>query len=159
MTDKLIRRLENNLMTIGSGVIAFGFWSFIKFVLSVLVLGNDYLNIQDREDTKIFTVTAWVFAILSALVYLWIGLSARKQSKGKKMTVLYLIMAAWIITFSTITIILEFLSIITLSDKLESLIITLIIDVTRMVILLELFCSAIKLRVLKKQKAKVGNAA
>lgn len=147
-----IRRLESNLTTIGTGVIAFGFWGFLKFVLSYLFLGAQSVGIED-DATVVLTVFAWGFAILTPLVYFWIGMSARAEGRGKRKSVLYLLMVGWIIFFSTIVILLELYSLTALNDWFE-IIVTLIIDLTRYVFLIELMVYSISLRKLRKEQSR-----
>ncbi|MBQ3330684.1 MAG: hypothetical protein IJG87_05850 [Ruminococcus sp.] len=154
-----IRRLESNMITIGTGIIAFGFWSFIKFVLTFFIMGSEYVGITDDQYRTFLMIFVWAFAALSALVYLWIGLSARAEGKGKHKSVLYLIMLGVIILFSSVVIVLEILSLTSLT-KLDEMIVTLIIDVTRMVFLVELMIYSITLRILRKrQRAGEGSKA
>ena len=149
-----IRRLENNLNTLGAGVIAFGFWAFIKFALSYLMMGSGIWEDIEEEIQTAVIITAWIISALSALVYLWLGLSARAEGKGKRKRIFYLIVIGVIITFSALVIVAEILALVTLSDSLGKIIITLIIDATRMVFLIELLASSIKLRVLRKEQLK-----
>lgn len=147
------------MITIGTGIIAFGFWSFIKFVLTFFIMGSEYVGITDDQYRTFLMIFVWAFAALSALVYLWIGLSARAEGKGKHKSVLYLIMLGVIILFSSVVIVLEILSLTSLT-KLDEMIVTLIIDVTRMVFLVELMIYSITLRILRKrQRAGEGSKA
>ena len=139
------------MITIGTGIIAFGFWSFIKFVLTFFIMGSEYVGITDDQYRTFLMIFVWAFAALSALVYLWIGLSARAEGKGKHKSVLYLIMLGVIILFSSVVIVLEILSLTSLT-KLDEMIVTLIIDVTRMVFLVELMIYSITLRILRKRR-------
>ena len=146
-----IRRLESNMITIGTGIIAFGFWGFIKFILSYLLLGAQSVGIADDEFRTVIAVSVWGFAILTPLVYLWIGLSARAEGRGKRKSILYLLMVGWIIFFSSIVLLLELYSLTAMKDWFE-IIVTLIIDLTRFVFLIELMVYSISLRKLRKQQ-------
>lgn len=154
--DAKIRRLENNMTTIGLGIIVFGFWSFIKFVLTYLMLGAQHYGISETEYSTIAAIILWTFAALSPLVYLWIGLSARAEGSGKHKSVLYLIALSLIVLFSTLVIILEILSLFFMGDLvyLGEMIVTLIIDMTRMIFLIELMVYSITLRTIRKQQRK-----
>lgn len=150
--DVKIRKLENDMITIGNGVIIFGFWGFIKFVLSYLFFGADYLNDTPKELEVFAHIFIWSFAVLSPLVYLWIGTSARAEGKGKHKSILYLIMLGLVILFSTLVILLEVASLFALRDMMR-IVVTLIIDLTRMVFLVELMVFSIRLRCLRKQQS------
>ena len=151
--DVKIRRLESNLTTIGTGVIAFGFWGFLKFILSYLFLGAQSVGIDGDEYITVIAVFVWAVAILIPLVYLWIGMSARAEGRGKRKSALYLFMVGWIIFVSTIAILLELYSLSKLKDWFE-IIVTLIIDLTRYVFLIELMVYSISLRKLRKEQSR-----
>lgn len=141
------------MITIGTGVIVFGFWAFIKFALTNLFLGMQRYGAVDDRYTTLFTVIVWGFAALAPLIYLWIGMSARAEGKGRRKTILYLIMLAIIILLSTVVILAELFALIALKNVIE-MAFTLIIDLTRLVFLVELMVDSITLRVLRKQQRK-----
>ena len=151
--DVKIRKLESNLTTIGTGIIAFGFWGFLKFILSYLFLGAQSVGIDGDEYITVIAVFVWAVAILIPLVYLWIGMSARAEGRGKRKSALYLFMVGWIIFVSTIAILLELYSLSKLKDWFE-IIVTLIIDLTRYVFLIELMVYSISLRKLRKEQSR-----
>lgn len=151
--DVKIRRLESNLTTIGTGIIAFGFWGFLKFILSYLFLGAQSVGIDGDEYITVVAIFVWAVAILIPLVYLWIGMSARAEGRGKRKSILYLFMVGWIIFVSTIAILMELYSLSKLKDWFE-IIVTLIIDLTRYVFLIELMVYSISLRKLRKEQSR-----
>ena len=151
--DVKIRRLESNLTTIGTGVIAFGFWGFLKFILSYLFLGAQSVGIDGDEYITVIAIFVWAVAILIPLVYLWIGMSARAEGRGKRKSALYLFMVGWIIFVSTLAILMELYSLSKLKDWFE-IIVTLIIDLTRYVFLIELMVYSISLRKLRKEQSR-----
>lgn len=151
--DVKIRRLESNLTTIGTGIIAFGFWGFLKFILSYLFLGAQSVGIDGDEYITVIAIFVWAVAILIPLVYLWIGMSARAEGRGKRKSALYLFMVGWIIFVSTIAILMELYSLSKLKDWFE-IIVTLIIDLTRYVFLIELMVYSISLRKLRKEQSR-----
>ncbi|MBQ6412094.1 MAG: hypothetical protein IJI19_01255 [Ruminococcus sp.] len=151
--DVKIRRLESNLTTIGTGIIAFGFWGFLKFILSYLFLGAQSVGIDGDEYITVIAIFVWAVAILIPLVYLWIGMSARAEGRGKRKSALYLFMVGWIIFVSTIAILMELYSLSKLKDWFE-IIVTLIIDLTRYVFLIELMVYSVTLRKLRKEQSR-----
>ena len=146
-----IRKLEHDMITIGTGIIIFGFWSFIKFALTNIFLGMRRYESVDGRYTALVTAVIWGVAALAPLIYLWIGMSARAEGKGRRRSILNLIMLAIIILLSTIVILAEIFALISLKNVIE-MAFTLIIDLTRLVFLLELFADSITLRVLRKQQ-------
>ena len=151
--DVKIRKLESDLTTIGTGIIAFGFWGFLKFILSYLFLGAQSVGIDGDEYITVIAIFVWAVAILIPLVYLWIGMSARAEGRGKRKSALYLFMVGWIIFVSTIAILMELYSLSKLKDWFE-IIVTLIIDLTRYVFLIELMVYSISLRKLRKEQSR-----
>ena len=117
---------------------------------------------------QILNLIVWGISVLSLLMYIWLGLSARAEGKGKRVRSVYLFFVGMIIIFSTLVIVLEItLAVIgfmniekyisTNSDPI-TMIITIIIDVTRMIFLIELMYSSITLRNLKKKnREEEGN--
>ncbi|WP_405342173.1 hypothetical protein [Ruminococcus sp.] len=155
------RRLENNLVTLGTGIIAFGLWAFIKLILTVLFLGSAYFEDSPEEQRLAVIIATWVVAVLTLLMYVWLGLSARAEGKGKRKKPVYLFVVGMIIVYGFIMILIEVFLMITKFNEIEdplSLFITIIIDVTRMIFLFELIYSSVTLRKIRKQ-AREGVSA
>ena len=148
------RRLENNLVTLGTGVIAFGLWAFIKLILTVIMLGSAYYEDAGEEDQLAVVISTWVIAALTVLMYVWLGMSARAEGKGKHVKPVYLFFAGMICVYGLAMILLETFYLITdfidIDDPLI-LIITIFIDVTRMIFLIQLIYSSVALRKIRKQ--------
>jgi hypothetical protein len=154
--DVTIRRLENNLTTLGTGIIVFGFWSLLKFAVSYFTLGDQMFEETNGDIDATVIFFSWLFAVLFALVYLWLGLCARAEGNGKRKSLLYLIVIGVIATLSTLIIAAEVLSLFLLKDEIDTVLITLVIDLTRMIFLIELFYSSIKLRHLRTMQQAKG---
>ena len=101
------RRLENNLVTLGTGVIAFGLWAFIKLILTVMLLGSAYYEDAGEEDQLAVVISTWVIAVLTVLMYVWLGMSARAEGKGKHVKPVYLFFAGMICVYGLAMILLE----------------------------------------------------
>lgn len=151
------RRLENNLVTLGTGIIAFGLWAFIKLLLTVMFVGSAYFEDTAEERRLAVMIATWVVAILTLLMYVWLGLSARAEGKGKKKSPFYLIVVGLISLYSIVGILLAtlylFTEFINIEDPL-TIIVTIIIDVTRMIFLIELIYSSVSLRKIRKNERK-----
>lgn len=152
--DIKIRRLENNLITLGTGIIAFSIWSFIKFMLSYFFVKSNVTEIADDGSAVLIVIMTWGVAVLNVLIYLWLGLSARAEGIGKRKRIIYLIVIGFIITYSVLIVLLEAFLIVYLHTNLLTLIITLIIDLTRLIFLIELLYSSVALRRLRKHQVK-----
>lgn len=155
------RRLENNLVTLGTGIIAFGLWAFIKLILTVVFLGSAYFEDSPEERRLAVMIATWVIAVLTLLMYVWLGLSARAEGNGKKKKPVYLFVVGIISVYGFVMILIEVFLMITKFNKIDdpfSLFITIIIDVTRMIFLIELIYSSVTLRKIRKQ-AREGVSA
>ena len=148
------RRLENNLITLGTGIIAFGLWAFIKLILTVMFLGSAYFADTPEEDRLAFMIATWIVAVLTLLMYVWLGSSARAEGKGKRKRPVYLFFVGMISVYSFFVILIEVFYLITefndIADPL-TLFISIIIDTTRMIFLIELIYSSVSLRRIRKQ--------
>ena len=155
------RRLENNLVTLGTGIIAFGLWAFIKLLLTVFFLGNAYFKDTAKEDRLAALIATLVVAVLMLLIYVWLGLSARAEGKGKKKNPLYLIVVGLISLFNIVTIPLSILYLLIEFNEIEdplTVFVTIIIDVTRMIFLIQLIYSSVLLRKIRKNEIKEAAA-
>ncbi len=142
-------KTEVNLITIGTGVIFFGLWTFIKFMLSYF-LADDRINNNDSGVIYVFT---FVFALFLAFLHCYIGLSARAEGNGKKKSPVYIVVAGILVFLINLFIVIEIFLIFT-SEFTFSLIISVIIDTTSMVFLVELIVNSIKIRQIRKQSAR-----
>lgn len=148
------RRLENNLVTMGTGIIAFGLWAFIKLILTVMFLGSAYFQDTPEEDQFAIAIATWVVAVLTVLMYVWLGMSARAEGKGKHKKPIYLVFVGIISLYSMVVILAETITLIFMFNEIEDLLtlfVTIIIDVTRMVFLIELIYFSVSLRKIRKQ--------
>lgn len=155
------RRLENNLVTLGTGIIAFGLWAFIKLLLTVFFLGNAYFKDTAEEDRLAALIVTLVVAVLMLLLYVWLGLSARAEGKGKKKNPFYLIVVGLISLFNIVTISLSILYLLTEFNEIEdplTVFVTIIIDVTTMIFLIQLIYSSVLLRKIRKNEIKEAAA-
>lgn len=155
------RRLENNLVTLGTGIIAFGLWAFIKLVLTVIFVGSAYYEDTTEEDQLAVIIATWVVAILTLLMYVWLGFSARAEGKGKQKHPFYLIVVGMISLYSITVILLETFYLLSEINHIEDTLtffVTIIIDVTRMIFLIELIYSSVSLRIIKKNERKEAAA-
>lgn len=161
--DAMTRRLEINLMTLGTGFALFGLWTLIRSGLTLFVF-NDEINQIVTDDMRV-PVYAVVFAaiVLLFLFHAYIGISARSDGKGKKKTPLYLVLAGIGCLLYVGTIASDiFLMITSQESGLVTEIATIIIDITTTICLIELMISGIRLRRIRKagpDEEKGGAAA
>lgn len=148
------RKMEINLRTLGTGVILLGAWTFIKFALTLLMYGP---QIGDNEIAPEYVIWINVFIVgfagIDFLLRLYTGLSARAEGKGKRKTVIYLILTGILIALGIFSVLVDIYYIWIAYDALFTLIITIIIDLTSTIILLELMINAIGIRRLRRKEA------
>lgn len=150
--DARIRRVKVDLMTIGTGVIAFGAWTFIKCALSVLMIGVKYDETLSDAEITALNIVMWIMMILIFLIHFYIGVCARAESRDKRKTAFYLILTGLVSIFELAMLISEIVLLFTTADNTISLIVTLIIDTTSLVFMAELMINAVRLRRWRKRR-------
>lgn len=144
-------KIEINLITTGTGLMFFGLWTFIKFFLTIVFLGVEYDDNTSDEVKLIATIiTIIAVAIVSAL-FCYVGLSARAEGKGKKKSVMYLIVNGFLLFFHILIIIIEAAALL-FGENILTIIITMIIDATAAVLMSEVMINSIKLRKIRRHK-------
>ena len=152
------RKLEVNLSTLGTGVILFGLWTFIKYALSYVLFGTKFDEAVTAEKLLILNIITWGFVVIALLIQCYIGFSARAEGKGKHKGIFYLILTAIELLLSAISVAIEIAVLFTYHSEIFSLIVTLVIDVTSMVFLAEVLIYSVKLRRLRKAQADKGGS-
>ncbi|MBQ6153406.1 MAG: hypothetical protein IJJ15_06645 [Ruminococcus sp.] len=152
--DVTLRKIEINLRTLGLGVIAFGAWAFVKYILMFFFYGSYVDESLSDNEKLILNIICWIVALLALLIRVYVGVSAQSESKGKRKTGFYIFLTGWLAFLSLSGILLEIFIIIFVSEHLLNLIINMVIDVTSLVIMLELMVNAIRLRKLRKEVAR-----
>ena len=154
-----MRRNRGTLSVAGLGVMAFGLWSVVKFVMECLIgqIREDLVNTY--SDTG--TILAWIVIIVVVHLILTdvilryiVGRCAWRESRGLRQGCWYLILAGNIAAGSILSIYLEAESIILKDDFSLYDYACLIVELTSLVMLIELFVASICSR-----RRKSGNAA
>lgn len=153
MLKALQNKTEVNLVTIGTGVIFFGVWTFLKVTLSYFLIDSaSGQNIQGIVYA-LATVIFCLFAVFLALIHCYIGFSARAEGNGKKKSPAYLIVTGILCFLNFIIILLE--AVVAFNSRFTfNMIINIIIDITLIVFLIELMVNSIRIRRIRKQSAK-----
>lgn len=145
-------KAEVNLSTMGTGVIFFGLWSFIKTALTFLITDiEDTVNYTDNQIIIPTIITTWVTTIFVLLIYCYVGFSARGESKGKDKSLFYLIVIGLMLTFRLFIIVIEAVMIILLHSAAFALIVAIVVDITAFFVLLDIMINSIKLRSIREQ--------
>ncbi len=146
------RRLENNVITLGTGIIAFSIWALLKYAMTFFS-DLSYADEMSVGARVIFFASVIVISLTDVLFHFYIGVSARSEGKGKKKSPLYLVLTAFIIMVYLVAIVFEIYFL--LQEKnLFSIFVTTLVDVTSTVIFIEMFVYAVQLRRIRRQKRK-----
>lgn len=147
----IARRLENDLMILGEGIVLISAWTFLKFVITLIA----FRNVKITPDVDLlYLVMLGVLGIILVgifLLYSFVGLSARSESRGKRKRPIYLILAGILTVTRTLVILSEIVSFFFTRSGVLTIIISLVIDMTSLVFMLEIMGAAVRLRKLRKK--------
>lgn len=82
-----IRKLENNLVTLGTGIFILSLWTLFKTVLFDIVNWGEIKNASKSLPPMVSSLVigaVYVALIIEFLLHSYIGLSARSEGQGKK---------------------------------------------------------------------------
>ena len=144
-----IRRLQNNLVTIGTGIIVFSVWSIIKTVFSTTLFRAEMLEDPGEYDLVVIALT-WIITLVDCLLHCFIGFSARAEGNGKRKSVFYLIVTGLVLCLYIPLVAAECTTLFHITESVLKFLFTLFIDITSVVMMAELFVSAVSIRVLKR---------
>ncbi len=148
-----IRRLQDMLAIAGTGILAFSAWTLLKTILFFFVYDEQaqrqIFQINDEMSMETFYIAFIIIALIDLAIRVYVGMSARGESKGKRKGVLYLIVAAFIAIGSVSSIVLILLGN-SSSPSMFDLIMTAVIEVTSFAILMLMIICAVRLRRLSK---------
>ena len=151
--DAKARKRETDLKSLGMGVMLFGAWTFIKLAVTFLMYGIQFDEVLSEEVMTAGRIIIWVILALAFLIRLYIGISARSESDGKRKRAFYLVLAGLVVAVDAAAIVAEIVMLFTGSEGILSMAITVLIDATSTVILIELMVNAIAVRKLRKKEA------
>ena len=144
-----IRRLENTLTTIGTGIVAMAIWQTIKIILQLTLLNQ----MEKNEETIVGVIIVISITVIFGLIECYIGFSARSEGKGKKKSGVYLVWTGLYLAAFFAVLIFEIFLVFTENDFTISTIVIVIIDISAFVLNIEMMVSAIKVRRLRKLSA------
>lgn len=146
-----MRKSQSDLKAIGLGVIAFGVWSVIKSVLYAAL--DTESTLQTLGENRILILAFWLMlAIMLAIdlaLRFYIGRSAIAEGKGAKRRAGYIVLA---LLMAVVNFVLLFAGLFLqgISSDVAKTVVTMIVEITSDVLLLEMGISAIRVRRLKK---------
>ena len=146
------RRLENNLITLGTGIIAFSIWSLLKYAMAFF-FDPSYTEGLNGIAKTVFIILIVTISLTDVLFHFYIGVSARRDGRGKKKTPLYLVLTAVVILVYAAGIGFEIYQLF-VTEKYFTMAVTLLVDVTATIIFIEMFAYAVQLRRIRRQKTQ-----
>ena len=151
-----LRKEETDLRIIGIGVIAFGLWSAAKALLFEILPNTQRAMV--RSDVLEENVPVWIYfagviiaIIVDLLLRLKIGRSALAESRGQKAGSLYLVITLLMTVLYTVAVISDILGNDAQKMEITDRAVKLIVDFTSTALLLDLFLSALHVRMLRRQ--------
>lgn len=104
--EKELRRLRISLMTLGSGVFAFGVWSILKSYLYLWVnpVVFDDIPAQNVSTVTIIFYVLYTFCMLiDLLLRAYVGMGARAMGIGKKKGLMYMFVLSLMLAVSVLS--------------------------------------------------------
>ena len=155
--EKKIRRLSDNLVTLGTGMLAFGVWTMIKTTLYCTLFRQEMMEgveLDGELPVWVYFLVVWIISLIDFFCLSYIGLSARSDGKGKRKTFFYLILLFLRVLLFGGVVVIEITSFFKFQTGLLSSIITLFIDVTSLIFMADLAVSSIHLRILRRRQKR-----
>lgn len=164
----LIRKSQNTLIVVGMGTMLFSVWTVVKTLSSFLLLKDESVAVVKRtagesgaalSDKLVFYVVL-AGMVIAMILFLaaraFVGMSAISEGRGLRRRNGYLILASIMIILNTASFVTSFFS---TKDSQEPLSVfsnntslsALIIELTSLIMLVELVYSAIRIRGVRKR--------
>ena len=156
--EKKLRRLENNLVIAGTGLLAFSFWSIIRTVLLMVTYRKEisqYIEDLSKEDGVevppfLVIIVVIILVLLVLLPYIIIGRAARVDGMRKKRKKFYIVLALIMLLPETFVVIYSVSSIFTAGEEMLEALVTAMIDVTTLCVLGETVITALLVKKYRK---------
>ena len=153
-----LRKYRNHLATSGLGVIAFAIWTIVKvFLYSVLPSENAGETLfTDGFDDNVLVIAIIILLALVVIdigIRVFVGLSARAHARGKKKSLLYVIVTILLLVSSLINTYFMFTNI--SEYTIIGVIANLLFELSSVLVMLMLVISSLKVRSIEK-KLKAG---
>ena len=163
----LIRRSQNTLIVVGTGTILFSVWTVVKTLGTLILLKDEAVAVVRKtadengiiiSDQHLFYIVLAV-TLIALLLFLavrtYIGLTAISEGRGLRRRIGYLILAVIMIIFNITAVVMNFVS--TTSQDSHAVfsedtsLSAHIIEITSIIMLVELVFSAIRIRIVRKR--------
>ncbi len=163
-----IRKAKDTLIIIGNGIMVFAVWTIMKTLGIMLATkqqiieyiknayGEEMGQVSDALVFGSFVFMMMFLILIGVLVRIYIGRSAIRQAKGKKKSSFYLVLTAVLILLGVMSIISsvqKWMSGYETQLAVEDIsLASILIEVTSVVMFVELFVNAIKLRCYQREE-------
>ena len=139
------------MVTLGTGIIVFGLWSFVRAALTIFFFDSYMEDLFPVAFKLPAYIILFVMTLIVFLLELYIGMCARSEGKGKQRSILYLILAILGIVCYIIVTIGEIASLFTADEtRIASTIASIIIEITSCICMTDLVINSINLRRINK---------
>ena len=145
-----LRRNQDTLVIVGTGVIIFGIWSLLKTLFALLLNIGDLYEVILKEETPEGRVAIFIVVTLMLMIDLAfrvsVGLSAIAVARGKKSRFIF-VAGALILAFSSAT---------TVTAQIKGIVTA--VELTSLITLTQLINSAMAIRGIRKELKKQGKS-
>ena len=154
MKEIKMRRYQNLLTVSGLGVIIFGLWSVLKTFL-LLFMRDEVSGVLPSDPlTRAMTLaTIGALLLIDIVIRLFVGISARAEGFGKKKGYAYIVFAVLMVITSTTALVMAFFD--ASYKSITELIVAVIVEVTSLIVTIELLVAAFTVKKLKKELGEV----
>ena len=170
-----LRRDENTLTVVGSGVILFGVWTVVKMVLQEInrfpefmaELGVDELGFEETglahlglDPNLLAMAVAFTVVIIVYLMDLglrvFVGLSARAEGRGRPQGRLYLILAGLLLVLSGLSFVSYVIMYFSHSEYVVDADAAILVELTSFITLLQMIISAVRVKRARRMEKERG---
>lgn len=164
--QRKLRRYQSLLSISGMAVIVFGLWNILKTAMGI-ILSPDTLLASISQTVEVLPSTTiefivfygviFVFLLIELGIRLYIGLSARADSEGKKKkSIVYIVISMIVVSANISGMACSYFTANILNMSLIIILITIVVDITSVVAFIEMIVAAITVRSVRKQLASEG---
>ena len=157
-----LRKNQDTLKIVGLGVMAFGAWSIVRAILYTTLQWNSIIeNMVEQELSAktagiMYVIVSVMIMAVEIAIRLYIGRSAIAEGKGERKRSGYIVVAFLIALMDLSLMFFFFILLGTRTEISLDALVTMFVELTSTVILLEMCQSAIRVRKLRRQIAEQG---
>lgn len=150
-----LRKNQNTLIVVGLGVIAFGVWSVIKSVLLTAFNGESLAALSEQGTAYVaaFWILLGISLALDLRLRFYVGLAAINEGRGRKKRKAYIVWAFLMAFMGALTVVAG-LATIGRYEAIGTTVVTVIVETTSCVLLVEMALAALKVKKLCRQLEK-----